>query len=149
MTYIKRMILCLLVCILSISIIGCFGNTQKNTDNFDGVVITTKNSEFPKDIDKIDIAITNNTDKDIYYLPDFSLEKNIDGKWESVKKDRENSEDVICGANKGTTVEDIFYVHNCYESLSEGDYRLVVYVSDDADNINDRENAAYAEFTIK
>ncbi len=146
MSYAKRIILCLLVCLTLFGIMGCSDNTQKD---FSDVAVTTQNKEYAKDVDKIDITITNKSDKDVNYLPDFSLEKNVDGKWESVKKDRENTEDMICGVNKGASVEDIFYVHNCYDSLSEGEYRLVVYVSYNSDDISDRANAVYAEFSIK
>lgn len=142
----KFSIILLSLCII-LSVVGCAGNNTAAV--FENVVVTTENSEYPSGVEHINITISNKTDSDIYYLPDFSVEEYSNKKWNTVKKDTEITEDIVCKTEKGDSVKETFNVTDYYNSLSTGKYRLVVCVSDDYDKLSAKESAAYAEFTIK
>lgn len=142
-------ILSLIACLILLGVTGCAGNSENYVSNFENFIVKTENSEYASDVDKIDMILTNNSDKEIYYLPDFFLEKKTDGKWEEVKKDNEVGSDIICALKSGASNDEKIYVNDCYDLLSSGEYRVVVKVADSADDINAKPSMVYGEFIIK
>ena len=127
--------------------VGC-SNTKNESKITTTATVTTEKSQYSVNVSEIKLTVKNTSKNKLYFGEDFSLEKKVNNTWSNVSKTTKISPDTICKVDKGKSFDASFDIANQYTKLDKGEYRAVVELSDDE---NDLSNAtkAYAEFTLK
>ncbi len=148
----KSLLLCLAL-VLVVFMVGCSNTkneskmtTANNTTTT--ATVTTDKSQYPVTVNVIKLTVKNNSANELYFGEDFSLEKKVNNNWSNVSKATKISPDIICKVDKDKSLDVSFDIANQYSNLDKGEYRAVVELSKDK---NDLSNATkvYAEFTLK
>lgn len=166
----KRLVsLILLSAFMLLAFAGCGNSDSEKTDTNDTTTTTSTTTvaksdisatvELSKDIysqgDKtIDFTITNDSADEIRYGLDFSLDVKEAGNWIDLGKIVEETisyEDILVILGKGESSDENFDVSSRYGTLNTGEYRLVVNVYDNKDDLSDTPNPTklYAPFEVK
>ena len=153
----KSLLLCLTL-VLVVFMVGCsstkneskIGNTTTIATNNSKTIanVTTDKSQYSVNVSEVKLTVKNNSKNKLYFSEDFSLEKKVNNNWSNVSKTTKISPDTICKVDKDKSLDVSFDIANQYSNLDKGEYRAVVELSKDE---NDLSNAtkAYAEFTLK
>lgn len=156
----KSLLLCLSL-VLVVFMVGCSNtkneskmtttnNTTTTATNSSKAIatVTTEKSQYPVNVSEIKLTVKNNSKNKLYFGEDFSLEKKVNNDWSNVPKTTKISHDIICKVDKDKSINVSFDIANQYSNLDKGEYRAVVELSKDK---NDLSNATkvYAEFTLK
>lgn len=128
-------ITCVLAC-------GCGATASSN------VVVSASTTEYGTNTEKINVTIENKSKDKVFYLPDFSLEVNNNGKWETVQPLSIAKQDIISFVEAGGKQQQDFYVSERYGELKSGKYRIVVTTANNEDDLQNKGKAVYFEFNI-
>ena len=156
----KSLLLCLAL-VLVVFMVGCSNtkneskmtttnNTTTTATNSSKAIatVTTDKSKYSVNVNVIKLTVKNNSKNKLYFGEDFSLEKKVNNNWSNVSKTTKNSPDIICKVDKDKSFEVSFDIANQYSNLDKGEYRAVVELSKDKNDLSNT-TKAYAEFTLK
>lgn len=156
----KSLLLCLAL-VLVVFMVGCSNtknerkmtttnNTTTTATNSSKAIatVTTDKSQYSVNVSVIKLTVKNDSNDKLYFGEDFSLEKKVNNNWSHVPKTTKNSPDIICKVDKDKSFEVSFDIANQYSNLDKGEYRAVVELSKDKNDLSNT-TKAYAKFTLK
>ena len=145
----KKFLCLIMVFAVLITITACKSNTDKKenktttTNSVEDVVVTIERNNYPLNTEKIIAIWQNNGDEEIGLGYAFELEKETDGKFESVKPESEVLFDLPLIKLSKNERKEIKYSINNYK-LESGTYRIKTeYIK------NKKQIPIYCEFILK